>query len=87
MRRYVSMLTLLAVAMVLISALWDCPAAKARTTDVKIEENNDKRNSREVPTEKVARGKRGRRLTRVDAWVSGLQGDKKRIYERLLAKV
>jgi hypothetical protein len=73
----------LVAAVILGSALFDRPvAASARTTDVKIEESRDKKNSREVEPEKVAKGKRGRRLTRVDAWVAGLEGDKKRIYEK-----
>jgi hypothetical protein len=65
------------------SALRGCPvAASARATGAKIEESQDNKNSREIETEKIVRGKRGRRLTRVDAWVAGLDGDKKRIYER-----
>jgi hypothetical protein len=73
----------LGAAVLLGSALRDCPvAASGRTAGVKIEESEDNRNSREVPPERIARGKRGRRLTRIDVWISGLEGDKKRIYER-----
>ena len=83
MRHCISISIVLAAAVILGSALHDCPvAASARTGDVELEESQDDRKTTEVPPEKIARGKRGRRLTRVDAWVSGLEGDKKRIYER-----
>jgi len=41
----------------------------------------DPAKQREAPVETIARGRRGRRLSRIDAWVAGLTGDKKRIYE------
>ena len=83
MRQCIFISIALAAAAIIGSALHDCPAAaSARTEDVKIEESQDNRNTTEVPPEKVAKGKRGRRLTRIDAWVAGLEGDKKRIYER-----
>lgn len=83
MRYCISISIVLAAAVFLGSALHECPvAASARTKEAKIEESQDKKNSREVETEKIARGKRGRRLAREEAWVIGLEGDKKRIYER-----
>jgi hypothetical protein len=83
MRCSASASIILAAALVLGSAACNRPAAApARARDEKIEKPRDNPNTREVETDKIARGKRSRRLTRVDAWVSGLEGDKKRIYER-----
>jgi len=83
MRQCIFISIALAAAAIIGSALHDGPAAaSARTEDVKIEGSRNNRNTTEVAPEKIARGKRGRRVAREEAWVMGLEGDKKRIYER-----
>jgi hypothetical protein len=81
-RALITVITL-AVTAVLSSGFSDSsPAATRRTAEPEVVESDRAKNTHEVPAEKVARGKRGRRVTRVDAWVASLEGDKKRIYER-----
>ncbi len=73
MRCHSGVIVLSVAALILGGALLNRPvAASAR----------DNSASREAQTEQISKGKRGRRLTRVDAWVAGLEGDKKRIYEK-----
>lgn len=72
-----------AAAAVLCSAFVYHPrAATSGTTEPEVQDSEKVKNTREVQTETVARGKRGRRLTRIDAWVAGLEGDKKKVFEK-----
>ena len=83
MKHSVTIIVILAAAAILSPAFSESlPAATGRSAEPEVVESDEVKNTREVPTEKVARGKRGRRLTRIDAWVAGLEGDKKRIYEK-----
>ena len=83
MRRYTCLCIALAVVLIMVAATLERPAAAtARTSSTRKEETRKDPKTGEADTQTIARGKRGRRLTRVDAWVSGLEGDKKRIYER-----
>jgi hypothetical protein len=42
----------------------------------------ERENSDEVTARELAKGKRGRRLSRMEGWVASLEGDKARIYKR-----
>lgn len=85
MRLTITIIALLAVAIVLGAAHSDLLFAASTNTDqeqAEVGESEEKTNVREVPTPKLVEGKRERRLTRVNAWIASLEGDKKRIYDR-----
>ena len=83
MKHTLAIAVIFAIAAVLCSALVDHPqAATSSNAEPEVKDSEEVRNTHEVPTETVAKGKRGRRLTRVDAWVAGLEGDKKKVFEK-----
>ncbi|MGD9403220.1 MAG: hypothetical protein PVF95_13260 [bacterium] len=83
MKHTTTFVFMLTVAAVLCSALaGNLQAATSSSTEPEVQESEEVKNTREVPTETLAKGKRGRRLTRVDAWVEGLEGDRKKVFEK-----
>jgi hypothetical protein len=54
----------------------------ARGAAVEEREQKERENSDDVTARELARGRRGRRLSRMEGWVASLDGDKERIYKR-----
>jgi hypothetical protein len=78
-----SIILILTAVAVLIPALAGSPeAAVTRRTREDVVKSEETKKTTEPTTTGITRGKRGRRLSRVDAWVQGLEGDKKRIFDR-----
>lgn len=57
-------------------------APGTRGAAVKERARKDNDGPDQVPANQLAKGKRGRRLTRMEGWVASLEGDKERIYNR-----